>query len=191
MGFSEKEPPFFFTKPADAVVENNATIPYPPITSDLHHEIELVLAIGKDGANISADDAMDHIWGVGVGIDFTRRDQQIAHREKGRPWCWGKAFDNSAPMTSLQLLSALPPARQSLDSGRIWLSVNGEMRQRADLGDMIWNVRDIIAFCSQSVTLKAGDLIMTGTPAGVAAVTAGDVLTGGVEDVGNIKITLS
>ena len=191
MGFSEKEPPFFFTKPADAVVENNTTIPYPPITSDLHHEIELVLAIGKDGANISADNAMDHIWGVGVGIDFTRRDQQIAHREKGRPWCWGKAFDNSAPMTSLQPLSALPPARQSLDSGRIWLSVNGEMRQQADLGDMIWNVRDIIAFCSQSVTLKAGDLIMTGTPAGVAAVTAGDVLTGGVEDVGNIKITLS
>ena len=126
MGFSEKEPPFFFTKPADAVVENNATIPYPPITSDLHHEIELVLAIGKDGANISADDAMDHIWGVGVGIDFTRRDQQIAHREKGRPWCWGKAFDNSAPMTSLQPLSTLPPARQSLDSGRIWLSVNGD-----------------------------------------------------------------
>ena len=191
MGFSEKEPPFFFTKPADAVVENNATIPYPPITSDLHHEIELVLAIGKDGANILADDAMDHIWGVGVGIDFTRRDQQIAHREKGRPWCWGKAFDNSAPMTSLQPLFALPPARQSLDNGRIWLSVNGEMRQQADLGDMIWNVRDIIAFCSQSVTLKAGDLIMTGTPAGVAAVTAGDVLTGGVEDVGNIKITLS
>jgi fumarylpyruvate hydrolase len=191
MGFSEKEPPFFFTKPADAVVENNATIPYPPITSDLHHEIELVLAIGKDGANISADNAMDHIWGVGVGIDFTRRDQQIAHREKGRPWCWGKAFDNSAPMTSLQPLSALPPARQSLDSGRIWLSVNGDTRQQADLGDMIWNVRDIIAFCSQSVTLKAGDLIMTGTPAGVAAVTAGDVLTGGVEDVGNIKITLS
>jgi len=191
MGFSEKEPPFFFTKPADAVVENNATIPYPPITSDLHHEIELVLAIGKDGANISADDAMDHIWGVGVGIDFTRRDQQIAHREKGRPWCWGKAFDNSAPMTSLQPLSALPPARRNLDSGRIWLSVNGEMRQQADLGDMIWNVRDIIAFCSQSVTLKAGDLIMTGTPAGVAAVTAGDVLTGGVEDVGDIKITLS
>lgn len=191
MGFSEKEPPFFFTKPADAVVENNATIPYPPITSDLHHEIELVLAIGKGGANISADDAMSHIWGVGVGIDFTRRDQQIAHREKGRPWCWGKAFDNSAPMTSLQPLSALPSARQSLDSGRIWLSVNGEMRQQADLADMIWNVRDIIAFCSQSVTLKAGDLIMTGTPAGVAAVTAGDVLTGGVEDVGDIKITLS
>ena len=191
MGFSEKEPPFFFTKPADAVVENNATIPYPPITSDLHHDIELVLAIGKDGANISADYAMDHIWGVGVGIDFTRRDQQIAHREKGRPWCWGKAFDNSAPMSSFQPRSALPPARQRLDSGRIWLSVNGEMRQQADLGDMIWNVRDIIAFCSQSVTLKAGDLIMTGTPAGVAAVTAGDVLTGGVEDVGNIKITLS
>jgi len=191
MGFSEKEPPFFFTKPADAIVENGATIPYPPITNNLHHEIEMVLAIGKDGANISADAAMAHVWGAGVGIDLTRRDQQAAHREKGRPWCWGKAFDNSAPMTGFHPLSALPPAQQGLDSGRIWLSVNGEMRQDADLKDMIWNVRDIIAFCSQSVTLKAGDLIMTGTPAGVGAVTSGDVLEGGVEGIGEIKITLS
>jgi fumarylpyruvate hydrolase len=191
MGFSDKEPPFFFTKPADAIVENGATIPYPPITNDLHHEIEMVLAIGKEGANISADAAMDHVWGAGVGIDLTRRDQQIAHRKKGRPWCWGKAFDNSAPMTSFHPLSALPHAQKGLDSGRIWLSVNGEMRQDADLSDMIWNVRDIIAFCSQSVTLKAGDLIMTGTPAGVGAVTSGDVLEGGVEGIGEIKITLS
>jgi fumarylpyruvate hydrolase len=191
MGFSEKEPPFFFTKPADAIVKSGSTIPYPPITNDFHHEIELVLAIGKDGANISADHAMDHIWGAGVGIDFTRRDQQIAHREKGRPWCWGKAFDNSAPMSVFQPLNALDAGQRNLDSGRIWLAVNGEIRQEADLGDMIWNVRDIIAFCSQSVTLKSGDLIMTGTPAGVAAVTAGDVLTGGVEGVAEIEITLS
>ena len=129
--------------------------------------------------------------GLVSGLILPAVTSKIAHREKGRPWCWGKAFDNSAPMTSLQPLSALPPARRNLDSGRIWLSVNGEMRQQADLGDMIWNARDIIAFCSQSVTLKGGDLIMTGTPAGVAAVTAGDVLTGGVEDVGDIKITLS
>ena len=191
MGFSEKEPPFFFTKPADAIAENGATIPYPPITNDLHHEIEMVIAIGKEGANIPAKQAMEHIWGAGVGIDFTRRDQQIAHREKGRPWCWGKAFDNSAPMTSLQPLSALPDSQKTLDNGQIWLRVNGEMRQQADLSDMIWNVRDIIAFCSQSVMLKAGDLIMTGTPAGVGAVTAGDVLEGGVENIGELKVTLS
>jgi fumarylpyruvate hydrolase len=191
MGFSEKEPPFFFTKPADAIAENGATIPYPPITNDLHHEIEMVIAIGKEGANIPAEQAMEHIWGAGVGIDFTRRDQQIAHREKGRPWCWGKAFDNSAPMTSLQPLSALPDSQKTLDNGQIWLRVNGEMRQQADLSDMIWDVRDIIAFCSQSVTLKAGDLIMTGTPAGVGAVTAGDVLEGGVENIGELKVTLS
>ena len=191
MGFSEKEPPFFFTKPADAIAENGATIPYPPITNDLHHEIEMVIAIGKEGANIPAEQAMEHIWGAGVGIDFTRRDQQIAHREKGRPWCWGKAFDNSAPMTSLQPLSALPDSQKTLDNGQIWLRVNGEMRQQADLSDMIWNVRDIIAFCSQSVTLKAGDLIMTGTPAGVGAVTAGDVLEGGVENIGELKVMLS
>ena len=191
MGFSEKEPPFFFTKPADAIAENGATIPYPPITNDLHHEIEMVIAIGKEGANIPAEQAMEHIWGAGVGIDFTRRDQQIAHREKGRPWCWGKAFDNSAPMTSLQPLSALPDSQKTLDNGQIWFRVNGEMRQQADLSDMIWDVRDIIAFCSQSVTLKAGDLIMTGTPAGVGAVTAGDVLEGGVENIGELKVTLS
>ena len=191
MGFSEKEPPFFFTKPADAIAENGATIPYPPLTSDLHHEIEMVIAIGRDGANIPAEQAMEHIWGAGVGIDFTRRDQQIAHREKGRPWCWGKAFDNSAPMSSLQPLPALPDDQKTLDNGQIWLRVNGEMRQQADLSDMIWNVRDIIAFCSQAVTLKAGDLIMTGTPAGVGAVTAGDVLEGGVENIGEIKVTLS
>ncbi len=191
MGFSEKEPPFFFTKPADAIVENGSTIPYPPITNDLHHEIEMVIAIGKEGANIPAEQAMEHIWGAGVGIDFTRRDQQIAHREKGRPWCWGKAFDNSAPMTSFQPLSALPDNQKTLDNGQIWLRVNGEMRQQADLSDMIWNVRDIIAFCSQSVTLKAGDLIMTGTPAGVGAVTAGDVLEGGVDNIGELRITLS
>ena len=191
MGFSEKEPPFFFTKPADAVVENNATIPYPPITSDLHHEIELVLAIGKDGANISADDAMDHIWGVGVGIDFTRRDQQIAHREKGRPWCWGKAFDNSAPLAPMLAMSDVPDAQKDLSKGRIWLSVNDEIKQDACLSDLTWNVSEIIAFCSQSVTLKRGDLIFTGTPSGVGAVVAGDVIKGGIEGLGEIDISLT
>jgi len=191
MGFSDKEPPFFFTKPADALVETGSTIPYPPLTEDLHHEIELVLAVSKSGANISTEDAMAHIWGAGVGIDFTRRDLQIAHRKKGRPWDWGKAFDNSAPLSPLIPLDNLPEAQAEFANGRIWLSVNGEVRQDADLSELIWSVKDIIAFCSQSVRLQAGDLIFTGTPAGVAAVGPGDNLSGGVEGVGEIQISLS
>ena len=191
MGFSDKEPPFFFTKPADALVETGSTIPYPPLTADLHHEIELVLAVGKSGVNIAPEDAMSHIWGAGVGIDFTRRDLQIAHREKGRPWDWGKAFDNSAPLSPLIPLENLPGAKAEFAHGRIWLSVNGEIRQDADLSELIWPVRDIIAFCSQSVLLQAGDLIFTGTPAGVSAVGPGDSLSGGVEGVGEIQISLS
>ena len=191
MGFSDKEPPFFFTKPADALVETGVTIPYPPLTEDLHHEIELVLAVGKSGVNIPAEDAMAHIWGAGVGIDLTRRDLQIAHREKGRPWDWGKAFDNSAPLSPLIPLKNLPEAQAELANGRIWLSVNGEVRQDADLSELIWSVKDIIAFCSQSVRIQAGDLIFTGTPAGVAAVGPGDNLSGGVEGVGEIQISLS
>ena len=191
MGFSDKEPPFFFTKPADALVETGVTIPYPPLTEDLHHEIELVLAVGKSGVNIAAEDAMAHIWGAGVGIDLTRRDLQIAHREKGRPWDWGKAFDNSAPLSPLIPLKNLPEAQAEFANGRIWLSVNGEVRQDADLSELIWSVKDIIAFCSQSVRLQAGDLIFTGTPAGVAAVGPGDSLSGGVEGVAEIQISLS
>lgn len=191
MGFSDKEPPFFFTKPADALVETASTIPYPPLTEDLHHEIELVLAVGKSGANIAAENAMAHIWGAGVGIDFTRRDLQIAHREKGRPWDWGKAFDNSAPLSPLVPLSDLPEELADFTKGRIWLSVNGKTRQDADLSELIWSVKEIIAFCSQSVCLQAGDLIFTGTPAGVAAVEPGDNLSGGVDGVGKIQIALS
>ena len=191
MGFSDKEPPFFFTKPADALVETGSTIAYPPLTENLHHEIELVLAIGTGGANIPSEDAFDHIWGAGVGIDLTRRDLQIAHREKGRPWDWGKAFDNSAPIAPLMPIAEMPPKMQTLSKGRIWLSVNGEIRQDASLAEQIWNVSDVIAFCSQSVTLKAGDLIFTGTPSGVSAISAGDVLTGGIEGIGDIYITLS
>lgn len=190
MGFSDKEPPFFFTKPADGVVESASTIAYPPLTNDLHYEIELVLAIGKDGANISEGEAMDHLWGAGAGIDLTRRDLQIAHREKGRPWDWGKAFDNSAPLSPLMAMRDIPRAQAHLDRGRIWMSVNDQIRQDADLGDMIWAVPNIIAFCSQSVTLRAGDLIMTGTPAGVGAVVQGDVLKGGIDGIGEVSLTL-
>jgi len=191
MGFDDREPPFFFTKPADALVKTGAHIPYPPITSNFHYEIELVLGIGKDGANIPVDKAFDHIWGAGVGIDFTRRDQQIAHREKGRPWDWGKAFDNSAPLAPMLAMSDVPDTQKDLSKGRIWLSVNDEIKQDACLSDLTWNVSEIIAFCSQSVTLKRGDLIFTGTPSGVGAVVAGDVIKGGIEGLGEIEITLT
>ncbi len=182
----EREPPFFFTKPADAVIESPCTVPYPPLTNDLHHEMELVVAIGKGGADIPRDAVMDHIWGAAVGIDLTRRDLQAEAKKMGRPWDWGKAFDLSAPM------SPIVPIQQvtSLETGRIWLAVNGEVRQDADIADMIWSVRDHVAYLSQSMTLVPGDLVMTGTPAGVAAVTPGDVMTGGVDGIGTLDVTI-
>ena len=190
MGFSDAEAPFFFMKPADSLVSNGETIPYPTLTKNLQHEIELVLAIGKDGNAIAPEVAFDHIYGVGVGIDLTRRDIQIAHREKGRPWDWGKGFDHSAPISAITPMAALPEERQSLDQGRIWLAVNGEIRQDGDLSEHIWGVRQIIAFCSDSVRLKAGDLIFTGTPSGVSAIEAGDVITGGIDGIGEISVTI-
>lgn len=181
-----REPPFFFTKPADAVVDSPCTIPYPSLTADLHHEIELVIAIGTGGANIPADAVMDHVWGAGVGIDMTRRDLQAEAKKMGRPWDWAKAFDFSAPMSPLVPLADVP----SLSAGRIWLSVNGAVRQDADISDQIWPVRDHVAYLSQAVTLAPGDLIMTGTPAGVGPVQTGDVMTGGVEGIAEIKVTV-
>lgn len=181
-----REPPFFFTKPADAVVDSPCTIPYPSLTADLHHEIELVIAIGIGGANIPADAVMDHVWGAGVGIDMTRRDLQAEAKKMGRPWDWAKAFDFSAPMSPLVPLADVP----SLSAGRIWLSVNGAVRQDADISDQIWPVRDHVAYLSQAVTLAPGDLIMTGTPAGVGPVQTGDVMTGGVEGIAEIKVTV-
>ncbi|WP_299752049.1 fumarylacetoacetate hydrolase family protein [uncultured Tateyamaria sp.] len=182
----DREPPFFFTKPADAVVDSPCTIPYPPLTADLHHEIELVIAIGTGGANIPADAVMDHVWGAGVGIDMTRRDLQAEAKKMGRPWDWAKAFDFSAPMSPLVPLQNVP----SLTAGRIWLAVNGEVRQDADIADLIWPVREHVAYLSQAVTLAPGDLIMTGTPAGVGAVKTGDVMTGGVEGIAEIEVTV-
>lgn len=190
MGFSEKEPPFFFTKPADALVMSGAHIPYPLLTEDLHHEVELVLAIGGGGMNIPKDDAANHIYGAAVGIDLTRRDLQIAHREKGRPWDWGKAFDRSAPIAAISPVDDLPSGLGQLNEGRIWLEVNGEKRQDANLNEMIWGVDDIISFCSQSVELKSGDLIYTGTPAGVAALNPGDKITAGIEGFQELSITM-
>lgn len=181
-----REAPFFFMKPADAIVDSGTTIPYPPDTNNLHHEIELVLAIGKGGVNIPEDKALEHVWGYGVGIDFTRRDRQGEAKDAGRPWEWGKAFDRSAPMAPLHPASALGhPAK-----GRIWLAVNGKVKQDQDIADLIWSVPEIIAICSRSMALAPGDVIMTGTPSGVGAVVAGDVLTGGVDGLGEIRITL-
>src|SRR3954466_355106 len=168
-----RELPFFFCKPADALVEDGATIPYPPQTKDLQHEVELVVAIAKGGSDIPRDQALSHVFGYGVGIDLTRRDLQQEAKDKKRPWDWGKGFDQSAPLSALKTVAAVGhPA-----SGRIHLAVNGTVKQEGDLADLIWPVADVIAFISQSMRLEAGDLIYTGTPAGVAAIVPGDVLT--------------
>lgn len=182
----DREPPFFFTKPADAVVDSPCTVPYPPLTDDLHYEVELVIAIGQGGANIAPEDVMDHIWGAGVGIDLTRRDLQAEAKKMGRPWDWAKAFDHSAPMSALVPLADV----SSIERGRIWLAVNGTLRQDADIADLIWPVRDHVAYLSQAVALAPGDLIMTGTPAGVGAVVPGDVMTGGVDGIAEIEVTV-
>jgi len=181
-----REAPFFFMKPADAIMDNGAKVPYPPETKNLHYEIELVLAIGKGGRDIPEDKALEHIWGYGVGIDLTRRDLQNAAKDAGRPWEWGKAFDHSAPIAPLH-----PAAKIGhLSKGRIWLAVNGKVKQDQDISDLIWSVPEIIAICSRSMALAPGDLIMTGTPSGVGAIVAGDVVTGGVEGLGEIGITM-
>lgn len=182
----DREPPFFFNKPADAAVDAPCIMPYPPLTSDLHHEIELVVAISKGGANIPQEDVMDHVWGAAVGLDMTRRDLQGEAKKMGRPWDWGKAFDFSAPIGAIKPLADVP----SLETGRIWLEVNGTLRQQGDLSDLIWSVKEHIATLSEAMTLAPGDLVMTGTPAGVAAVVQGDVLRGGVAGIGEIEVTI-
>lgn len=181
----EREPPFFFMKPADAIVGNGAAIPYPQVTKDLHHEIEMVVAIGKDGANIAVEKALDHVFGYGVGLDMTRRDLQGEAKKMGRPWEMGKAFDNSAPCTALKTVAMVGhPAK-----GAIWLKVNGKVTQKGDLSEMIWNVPETIAYLSKLITLRAGDIIMSGTPAGVGPVKAGDKLEGHVDGVGELTVT--
>jgi len=175
----DREPPFFFSKPADAVVPASGVLPYPPLTADLHHEIELVIAIGKEGRAISAEHALDLVWGYGVGVDLTRRDLQATAKKLSRPWDWAKGFDASAPVSDIKPVSQIG----HLASGRIWLSVNGDIRQQGDLADMIWSVADIISYVSQAVVVRPGDLIFSGTPAGVAALNPGDTVTGGVDGV--------
>lgn len=183
----DREPPFFFTKPSDAVVDCPCDLSYPVQTSDLHHEIELVVALGTGGFDIDPSDVANHIWGASVGIDFTRRDLQQIAKDTRRPWDMSKGFDNSAPMSALRPLDQV----QSLTQGRIWLNVNGEPRQDADIADMIWSVNDHVSYLSRYVTLAPGDLIMTGTPAGVGAVGKGDVLTGGVDGIGTLEVTIT
>jgi fumarylpyruvate hydrolase len=181
----DREPPFFFMKPADAVVQNGATLPFPQMTKDLHHEIEMVVAIGKGGADIPEGKALDHVFGYGVGLDMTRRDLQGEAKKMGRPWEMGKAFDNSAPCTVLKPVAMVGhPAK-----GAIWLKVNGETKQKGDLSEMIWNVPEMIAYLSRLITLRPGDLIYSGTPAGVGPVKRGDKLEGHVEGVGDLTIT--
>src|ERR1700744_3454557 len=183
----ERESPFFFCKPADALVADGATIPYPPQTKDLQHEVELVAAIAKGGADIARESALDHVFGYGVGIDLTRRDLQQDAKDKKRPWDWGKGFDNSAP------LSALHPASRigHPSTGRIHLTVNGVTKQDGNLDQIIWPLPDVIAFISQSMRLEAGDLIYTGTPAGVGAVSPGDVLRAEVDGVAKLTVTIA
>lgn len=180
----ERDPPFFFTKPADAVVDSGASVPYPPLTKNLHHEIELVVAIGKDGSDVDAAAAASHVWGYGVGIDLTRRDLQEDAKATGRPWDWSKGFDLSAPCAPLVPAADAGP----MTSGRIWLAVNGTVRQDADLTELIWPVSEIIAACSRAVVLRRGDLIYTGTPAGVGALRPGDRVTGSVDRLGEIEV---
>jgi fumarylpyruvate hydrolase len=178
-----REPPFFFYKPADAVLTGGADFPYPGQSSDVHHEIELVAALQSGGDNIAEADALGHVFGYGVGLDMTRRDLQGEAKKMGRPWDTGKGFEFSAPCSALTRASKLGHPSK----GRIWLDVNGETKQQGDLADLIWSIPEMIAYLSTLFTLRAGDLIMTGTPAGVGPVKRGDVLAGGVEGVGEIK----
>jgi fumarylpyruvate hydrolase len=182
----ERDPPFFFQKPRDAIIGDGAVVPYPPDTDDFQYEIELVAAIGKDGRNIDVAVALDYVWGYGVGIELTRRDRQRDARDRQLPWEAGKSFDHSAPCGPIFPASKVGhPA-----AGVITLAVNGTEHQRGDLKEMIWNVPEIVAQLSRQMRLRTGDLIMTGTPAGVGPVVPGDVLVGAIEGLGTLTITV-
>jgi len=181
----DREPPFFFMKAANSIVQNNSTIGYPVGTKDVHHEIEMVVAIAKGGKDIPVDKALEHVFGYGVGLDMTRRDIQGEAKKMGRPWEMGKSFDESAPVTALRPASkAGHPAK-----GAIWLKVNGQVKQQGDLAMQIWTVPEQISYLSGLVTLQPGDLIFSGTPAGVGPVKAGDKLEGHVDGVGDLVVT--
>ncbi|MGI4801183.1 MAG: fumarylacetoacetate hydrolase family protein [Janthinobacterium lividum] len=183
----DREPPFFFLKPADAVVDDGASIAYPPETSNLHYEAELIVAIGKAGRDMAPEAALDHVWGYGIGIDMTRRDLQNAAKDLGRPWDWGKGFDKSAPIGPIHPVSAVG----HIDKGRIWLAVDGVTKQDSDVSKLIWPIADVISIASRSMELRPGDLIMTGTPEGVGAVKAGQTMTLGVDGLGEMTIHIT
>jgi fumarylpyruvate hydrolase len=183
---SARTPPVFFAKPADALVANAAAIPYPPRTANLHYEIELVVAIGRGGRGITPGDALEHVFGYAAGNDLTRRDLQTAAKQGGLPWDSGKGFDHCAPVAAIR-----PASRGHVSGGRIWLSVNGESRQDSDVGLMLWKVPQLIAELSTLYELKPGDLIFTGTPAGVGAVKPGDRLEGGIEGLEVLRNTIA
>ena len=191
MGFTGREPPFFFLKPADTLVVvptgQTGQMPYPSLTSNLHHEIELVVAIGRGGKNIRAADAASHIYGYAVGLDMTRRDLQNEMKKLGRPWCIGKAFDHSAP------IGPITPVAQAGDihNAEISLQVNGSDRQRSQISKLIWNVAETIEHLSAAWELQAGDLIYTGTPEGGAAVVQGDTLVGEVAGLGQLRVQIT
>ncbi|MDO1582643.1 fumarylacetoacetate hydrolase family protein [Rhizobium oryzicola] len=183
----DREPPFFFSKPADAVVDSGETVAYPPQTENFHYEAELVVAIGKGGHDIAEASALEHVWGYAVGNDLTRRDLQLAARDQGRPWDFGKSFDRSAIIGPIHAASAIGHP----DKGAIRLAVNGTLKQDADLADLIWSVPEIISYLSHSIALAPGDLIMTGTPAGVGPLVPGDVCVVSIEGLGEISSTIS
>ena len=181
-----REKPFFFQKPSDAVLPSGSNFPYPPQSSNVHHEIEMVVALASGGRDIDEVNALQHVYGYAVGIDITRRDLQQQMKQQGRPWEAGKSFDHSAPISEIVPVASCGHPH----NGRIWLTVNGELRQDGDLSQLIWSVPEIIATLSASFELAGGDLIFTGTPAGVGPIEPGDRLSGGVQSVGEIEINV-
>ena len=191
MGHTGREPPFFFMKPADAALPvaegQTGTMAYPSLTASLHHEIELVVAIGRGGRDIPAIEAAQHVWGYAIGLDMTRRDLQNDMKKQGRPWCIGKAFEQSAPIGPIH-----PIARSGrLTKGAVTLHVNGELRQKGDLSELIWSIDEVIAHLSSAWLLQPGDLIYTGTPAGVGAVKRGDLMEGRIAGLGSLRVAIA
>lgn len=182
----DREPPFFFQKNPQSA-DQSGMFPYPPETADVHHEVELVIALGRGGANITEDEALDYVFGYGIGLDMTRRDLQGVAKKMGRPWEIGKAFERSAPMGPLHPVAAVGHCPE----GRISLTVNGQTRQDGDLNQMIWKAQEMIAWLSRFYDIAAGDLIMSGTPAGVGAVNRGDVLEASISKLGTWRVTVT
>jgi fumarylpyruvate hydrolase len=184
-GADDRDPPFFFAKPADAVRPEGVDVPYPSVSHNVHHEIELVVAIGGRGADVPVEKALELVFGYAVGVDLTRRDLQAAYRDKGQPWEGAKGFDASAPISAIKPWTGAPP------QGRIWVSVNGETKQDAVVADMIWSTAEIISEASKLWALAPGDLIYTGTPEGVGPLARGDRVEGGVDGVGQLAFRIA